>query len=113
MEHMGGGRRTLDCIQKAERSATTIGSFIGINDVNAHYGKMVMIPEKKQLKAKIEELSKEQNHHATIIEPLQEVALQTRIEVSASHSKVKEILELSTEKNADRISMQVLKEVLE
>lgn len=47
---------------------------------------MAMMQEQKQLKAKIEELSKEQNQCATIIEPLQEVSLQISMEVSTSHS---------------------------
>lgn len=66
--------------------------------------KMARMQEQKHLKAKIEELRKEQNHRATIIEPLQEITLQTSMEVSTSHSKVKHILEINIENSADIIS---------
>jgi len=75
--------------------------------------KMAIMQDQKQLRAKKEELSKAQNHRATMIEPLQEIALQASMEVSVSHAEVKQILETSTEKYVEIISSHTLEEVLE
>jgi len=75
--------------------------------------KMAKMQEQKQLKAKIEELGNEQNERAPVIEPLQEWTLQTNMEVVVSHSEVKKILEINTERIGDHISAQSIEEVLE
>lgn len=48
-----------------------------------------------------------------MIEPLQEISLQANIEVYLSHADLKHILEASTKKSVERVSSQILEEVLE
>lgn len=58
-------------------------------------------------------MSKAQNQRIAMIEPLQENALQAIMEVSETHAKIKQILELSKEKTTKGISVQTLEEVVE
>lgn len=71
--------------------------------------KMVKVHEQNQLSAKIESLSKVKKDRTTFIESLQELALQTSLEVVASHIKVKQILEIRNERAKDHISTDSLK----
>lgn len=46
------------------------------------------------------------------IEPLQELALQMRLKIVASHIEVRQIFQISSERTKDHISARSLKEIL-